>query len=64
MHVDRRHDHRLRLPDDHHRLRIQEGRWRPVADVDAPVYPRLDLALDAYPDADIGGLHQRRAGGE
>src|SRR6266581_4334383 len=64
MHVDRRHDHRPGLLDDHHRLRIQDGRRRPVADVDAPVYPRLDLALDAYPDADIGGLHQSRAGGE
>src|SRR6266545_2956425 len=63
VHVDRRHGHRLGLFDDHHRLRIQDGR-RPVADVDAPVYPWLDLALDAYPDADIGGLHQRRAGGQ
>src|SRR5258706_14650979 len=37
MHVDRRHGQRLDLLDDHHRLRIQDGRRRPVADVDATV---------------------------
>ena len=56
--VQRRDHDRRRLPHDYDRLRVQQRRWRAVADLDPAIHARLDLARNDYAHIDIRSLRQ------